>query len=1852
MKKFWICLVILAHFDPLHALDDAINKPPTDHIKTAIKAPAAAPEPSLEQNLATLAGEPSAIVGGCVNAITGAFIESSLDLCVPGPEPLIVQRLYTNTSGWSINEPEIVEMKNRKHPIVTHTLKGMISTFAEKEDKHRIRPENYRNGLTNCSSSVMSGRTSPHSLEMKVNTKDNHYNLVDGSKSRKRFEIQFIYKRKVKKDENETYFTYGLAYEQKSHGIRTVFSYQKSPQGWAVQDIINLNNNSQILNSIKFDYDNFKVNQCMVAYGNGNQSGNCIYKFKNNDRRFLEHVIPIASPDTHYEYNLTTGFMTRKIRPDNRLLEIDYYDEANPYITVRDKENTHYGRVFSIRAPVGTTHELQRTHLFLYEIHHDKRSRKFNTTRVIDAHNQETRYSYDSDSHLRSIEELGANGRTHNFFWYGKDTLFDGNLMTQTLQDAAGKIFSCRHYIYDTNGNVIQNLLFGNLTGLNQTHLKVNELGLPLVSGSDGYAKHYQYSNDGYNHLLIEQDARHIIQYVYIPKTDFLQAKFVKDLTGQIRYREFYTYNINGSITRIACDDGCLITEEDPGVTERHFTYIHYREQLPIGLPQVIEEKYFNLSTRREEPLKTVVNTHDNLGRVIQQDIYDANGQFTYNLKWEYDEHGNVLKEINPFGHASIYSYDANDNLITEQHPGNCFYTRHDYDHADRLICSVDVHPTFTLTTRHQYNLLSQKIATLDPYGHETNFEYDRLGHITKITYPAIYGEDGMPFRPSESCAYDMAANPVLKIDSRGVRTDFQYNIRGQLCHIQYHDGTVEKNIYSVDGLLEKNVALNGTTTHFEYDYLSRPVKKEIRSPYGELLSSSYIHYNHFHKLYEIDPAGVRTDYQYDAAGRLVCVTKGVAKTSYQYDACQRISKIHEFFGSGDHDFIARVQDYDIMDRIVEERTEDAQGNTITRVSYTYNEKGERIQTISYHQSTSAITAIQYNAYGDIERVTDPEGNITCCKFYYDHFNAHGQCVFAKETIDPLGHSFFLESDPLGRIRYEIRKDAMGVVRQKREFYYDTAGNCIKQIDHILTPEKPDRQLVNIFEYDTNNNLTHWIEAYATPDQKQTRYVYNAYRQKETIIKSDGVELKHAYDWMGRLSFFKSSDGSFHYQYTYDENSNVVRVDDIVHATATRRHYDTNNRLAEEILANGLAINYDYDHLARTTQINLPDKSSVNYLYNSLHLAKVQRGSYTHTYQTYNLSGLLEEAQMIGCAGKVKYNLDPSQRLTGVDTPFWKEQIPQNGFDKAGHLLKKYTKDVLGDIEGNFSYDPLYQMKAESGVANHTFIYDSLYNLIKKDSFSHKINFLNQLIHDGLESNVYDANGNLIKKGDLRLSYDALDRLISVENGSSQIQYSYDDSNRRMSSNYFSNRSLQKTVRYIYQGQNEIGACDESGKIFQLRVLGLGKGAEIGAAVLLELNGKTCVPIHNISGHVCALVDPVNGRPIETYRYTAYGQEELYDAVGMPLVTSINPWRFSSKRADEETGFVNFGRRYYNPSTARWVTADPLGLSAGPNLYAYLFNNPMIQFDLYGLEKSFGDERFCHRNYVNEGRQQQQGRSSYNDSNERSARSPVTLGSFARGVCTYLGDFVYGLGHELMPCPILKDIFQFPGHLLRGGSPSTYTMSYREEHSYYGVISDSESCGSNIVLANGICVSAAEAQGRAEDGYNKFEGKYDVYVSYNATHGFMADLFECVGQMIGVCTHATQVLGECLSTARAALGDHGTTYLNAHSQGGLTAYDAGRTLNKSVSSRVNAHTIGSPVALSEGLYGSVENITASWDFVSWGTRFYNGAKSTLGVTSATINTLKTNGGVMKAHLYNGSTYQKATNTRVDYINKF
>jgi RHS repeat-associated protein len=82
-----------------------------------------------------------------------------------------------------------------------------------------------------------------------------------------------------------------------------------------------------------------------------------------------------------------------------------------------------------------------------------------------------------------------------------------------------------------------------------------------------------------------------------------------------------------------------------------------------------------------------------------------------------------------------------------------------------------------------------------------------------------------------------------------------------------------------------------------------------------------------------------------------------------------------------------------------------------------------------------------------------------------------------------------------------------------------------------------------------------------------------------------------------------------------------------------------------------------------------------------------------------------------------------------------------------------------------------------------------------------------------------------------------------------------------------------------------------------------------------------------------------------------------------------NPWRFSTKPFDAETGLGYWGYRYYSPALGRWLSADPFAelghvlIKRGAlgrdrlgeaeaitifNAYDYVRNDPLAAVDPFG----------------------------------------------------------------------------------------------------------------------------------------------------------------------------------------------------------------------------------------------------------------------------------------------------------------
>ena len=79
-----------------------------------------------------------------------------------------------------------------------------------------------------------------------------------------------------------------------------------------------------------------------------------------------------------------------------------------------------------------------------------------------------------------------------------------------------------------------------------------------------------------------------------------------------------------------------------------------------------------------------------------------------------------------------------------------------------------------------------------------------------------------------------------------------------------------------------------------------------------------------------------------------------------------------------------------------------------------------------------------------------------------------------------------------------------------------------------------------------------------------------------------------------------------------------------------------------------------------------------------------------------------------------------------------------------------------------------------------------------------------------------------------------------------------------------------------------------------------------------------------------------------------------YDAFGKVLSQTeaiSNPFKFVGAFGvmDEGNGLLYMRARYYDPSTGRFISKDPIGWAGGLNLYGYVGGNPVNRIDPSGL---------------------------------------------------------------------------------------------------------------------------------------------------------------------------------------------------------------------------------------------------------------------------------------------------------------
>jgi RHS repeat-associated protein len=92
-----------------------------------------------------------------------------------------------------------------------------------------------------------------------------------------------------------------------------------------------------------------------------------------------------------------------------------------------------------------------------------------------------------------------------------------------------------------------------------------------------------------------------------------------------------------------------------------------------------------------------------------------------------------------------------------------------------------------------------------------------------------------------------------------------------------------------------------------------------------------------------------------------------------------------------------------------------------------------------------------------------------------------------------------------------------------------------------------------------------------------------------------------------------------------------------------------------------------------------------------------------------------------------------------------------------------------------------------------------------------------------------------------------------------------------------------------------------------------------------------------------------SGAIANTYTYDSFGNQTASTG------TIVNPFRYTGRELDSETGDYFYRARYYGPSVARFLTEDPLRFYAAINFYNYTFNDPQNWVDPTGKQSNSVD---------------------------------------------------------------------------------------------------------------------------------------------------------------------------------------------------------------------------------------------------------------------------------------------------------
>ncbi|MCB8978742.1 MAG: hypothetical protein H6657_15085 [Ardenticatenaceae bacterium] len=940
--------------------------------------------------------------------------------------------------------------------------------------------------------------------------------------------------------------------------------------------------------------------------------------------------------------------------------------------------------------------------------------------RITDPSGSTIEYAYDANGDLVSVTDQISN--TTQFFYNNTHNMIDiigpdgnrvalneyapDNRLIATV-DADGNRVEFTHNIndgqeivrdrlgnetiieYDDSGNVLSET---DAMG-NTTTYTYDDRGNVLTQ-TDALGRTITRTFDAFDNVLTQVDVDgHLTTFTYNDRDQMLT---MTDDRGRIITNAF---DANGNLTQVTDGEGETTT----------FAYDASGNRLSMtdvagNVTSFSYDAFGNQTTMTDASGNITSYSYDTNNQPLTQTqtrTLPDGTQETVTTQFEYDNAGNLVRDIDPLGNAFVVVNNALEKPATVTTKNGELVT-YEYDargYPTRIVYPDGSEEQFT------YDAEGRQLTYTDQDNQTTTYEYDALGRLVRTIYPDA---------TSTATAYDALGRVISETNELGQTTLYGYG--ADLETITDALGNVTQRELDSDGNVVRQTDANGNVTTFTYD------KGSQRHGEGRLIQTTYADgtttqftYDALGRLIaETDQAGNVTTFGYDAEGRLILVRDALGQeTTYAYDELGNQTSLTDANGN-----ITRFE-YDSLGRMIKRILPLGQVET-----FAYDANGNQIAHTNFNGET--ITMV-YDSQNRLVEKTWPDGTVET--FAYSSAGLRLQA----------GGDTYLYDD---RYRLITETKANG---DTLSYTYDAAGNRTS----VTTPAG-----ITSYTYDALNRM----ETVTAPDGGVTSYTYDAVGNLQSVSLPNGIVTTYTFDNLNRLTLVKITNAAggllASYAYTLDDAGNRTQVVEAHTGRIVDYGYDATYRLISETIQDPVngnrTITYTYDAVGNRLSKNDSVEGLTTYAYdanNRLLTENTPAGTITYGYDD---NGNLISKNGPGVT--MTYSYDAENRLIGVnngvntveyfyDADSLRTKLVVDGTDVTSFLVDKnrpYAQvlretDGIGDeiVSYVYGHDLLSQERLATGI-NH-YLYDGQLST----------RFLTDTSGNVINSYVYDAFGTI-----------------------------------------------------------------------------------------------------------------------------------------------------------------------------------------------------------------------------------------------------------------------------------------------------------------------------------------------------------------------------------------------------------------------------------------------------------------------------------------------------------------------------